>query len=223
MAALPAAAAIQISEHSLRLCFLVLKQGHEVPCRDDLIHVPPLEAEQLAITLAALDTLHRILGDWLEHDSVLIAEENASLRLEVLDAEVRHEDVLRQLLLQLLLDLLAEAHVHLRVVRVEPREDDDLEAPDDPLLCQLERLRDAAYLVVGQAQLVEVAHVDVLLPLAILEYLFDRTEEVTFVFPDERDLDQVHAGLELVAGLFDRELDAAFICDVVRVDDLQQG
>lgn len=155
----------------LRL-LLLQREGHERRCSDHIM-VPLLKAQELTVALTALDALRSVLGDRLEQDAVLAAKEYAGLRLEVLDAEVRHEDVLSQLLLQLFLDFLAKAHVDLCVVRVELGEDDDLEAPYDALLRQLKRFRDSLDLVVAQVQLVEVVDGYVLLPLAILEQVFN--------------------------------------------------
>jgi len=88
-------------------------------------------------------------------------DEHARLGLEVFDAEVGSQHVLCELLLQFLFDFLAEPLMHKRILRVKLGKHDQLEAPNHPLLCQLELLHYLIDFILAQGQFVKVRIVDV--------------------------------------------------------------
>jgi len=62
-------------------------------------------------------------------------ENHTWLWLKIFNAQVRCQNISRQLLLQLFLDLLPESLVNLQIFRIKLGQDDELKAPDDPLFC----------------------------------------------------------------------------------------
>ena len=74
-----------------------------------------LETDEVTVTMAAVALLGLLVicEIWVSGCSSMMVDKHARLRLEVLYAEVWSQNVLRELLLQLLLDFLPKSQVNL--------------------------------------------------------------------------------------------------------------
>lgn len=124
-----------------------------------LVFLLALETEQITVTSAAVGPLFILLVLVLRYWVRLLLLTNikhVSLRLKVLNAEIRCQNVFGQLLLELLFDFLAEFLVHNGVIWIKFCQDDHFEASNDPLFLEFEFLRNLHHFFIFHVKLLKI-------------------------------------------------------------------
>lgn len=124
-----------------------------------LVFLLALETEEVSITSAAVVPLIILLVLVLRNRIRLLLTniKHVSLRLKVFNAEIRSQNVLGQLLLELLFDFLSESLVHKSVIWIKFCQDYHFEASNDPLFLEFDFFGNLHHFVVFHNQVIEIA------------------------------------------------------------------
>lgn len=176
-----------------------------------LVFLLALETEQITVTSAAVGPLFVLLVLVLRYWVRLLLLTNIKhvcLRLKVLNAEIRCQNVFGQLLLELLFDFLAEFLVHHGVIWIKFCQDDHFEASNDSLFLEFEFLRNLHHFFIFHVKLLKILrfYIGILLSFEKFAYRVKITS-----LPNLLDLDEVHQRLKLVTWLFNCKFDAILV------------